>query len=43
MKFLKFLKKFSLKFRWVGALATTLYWAFTYFDHAWHFVRHMLM
>jgi hypothetical protein len=42
MKVLKFLKKISYKYRWFGALATSLSWAVSYIDHAWQLIRHFL-
>jgi hypothetical protein len=42
MKILKSLKKFTQKFGWFGALATSLSWAVIYIDHVWQFIRHFL-
>ena len=38
---MKYLKKIAVKFRWIGMLGASLWWAGVYVDYVWMFLKHM--
>ena len=38
---MKYLKKFGVKYRWVGMLGATLWWTCVYAGQAWEYVKHI--